>query len=93
MLKFYVNNCPTRCNYTLFILPVNCSTYFGWFLHPSSGTQITVSTVSGNAQLLLLPVAIVEELRLRSTVICAPDDGWRNHPKRVEQFTGKINCV
>jgi len=21
------------------------------------------------------------------TVICAPDDGWRNHPKHVEQFT------
>ena len=27
------------------------------------------------------------------TVICAPDDGWRNHPKHVEQFTDKINCV
>jgi hypothetical protein len=24
------------------------------------------------------------------TVICAPDDGWRNHPKHVEQFTDKI---
>jgi len=20
------------------------------------------------------------------TVICAPDDGWNNHPKHVEQF-------
>ena len=27
------------------------------------------------------------------TVICAPDDGWRNHPKHVEQFTDKIDCV
>jgi len=27
------------------------------------------------------------------TVICAPDDGWRNHPKHVEQFTDEINCV
>jgi len=27
------------------------------------------------------------------TVICAPDDGWRDHPKHVEQFTDKINCV
>jgi len=26
-------------------------------------------------------------------VICTPDDGWRNHPKHVEQFTDKINCV
>jgi len=21
-----------------------------------------------------------------STVVCAPDDGWRYHPKHVEQF-------
>jgi hypothetical protein len=24
---------------------------------------------------------------------CAPDDGWRYHPKHVEQFPDKINCV
>jgi len=61
-----VNKCPTRCNYKQFILSVNCSTYFGWFLHPSSGAQITVSTASGTSQPLLLPVAIVEELGLQS---------------------------
>ena len=33
----YVNKCLTRCNYTQFILFVNCSTCFGWSLHPSSG--------------------------------------------------------
>ena len=27
------------------------------------------------------------------TVICAPDDGWKNHPKYVEQITDKMNCV
>jgi hypothetical protein len=27
------------------------------------------------------------------TVICAPDDGWRYHPKYVEQFPYKIKCV
>ena len=27
------------------------------------------------------------------TVICAPDDGWSYHPKHVEQFPDKINCV
>jgi len=27
------------------------------------------------------------------TVVCAPDDGWRYHPKHVERFPGKINCV
>jgi len=32
--------------YNLFI-SVNCFTCFGWYLHPSSGAHITVSTVSG----------------------------------------------
>ena len=27
------------------------------------------------------------------TVICAPDDGWCYHPKYVEQFPDKINCL
>ena len=52
----YVSKCPTRCNYTKFILSVNYSTCFGWFLHPSSGAQITVSTASGTSQPLWLPV-------------------------------------
>jgi hypothetical protein len=32
--------------YSLF-MSVNCSTCFGWYLHPSSGAHITVSTASG----------------------------------------------
>jgi len=27
------------------------------------------------------------------TVVYAPDDGWWYHPKHVEQFLDKINCV
>ena len=27
------------------------------------------------------------------TVVCTPDDGWRYHPKHVDQFPDKINCV
>ena len=27
------------------------------------------------------------------TVVCVPDDGWWCHPKHVEQFPDKINCV
>jgi hypothetical protein len=27
------------------------------------------------------------------TVVYAPDYGWRYHPKHVEQFPDKINCV
>ena len=26
-------------------------------------------------------------------IVCAPDDGWWYHPKHVEQFPDKINCV
>ena len=28
-------------------ISANCSTCFGWYLHPSSGAHMTVSTVSG----------------------------------------------
>ena len=46
---------------------------------------------------LLLPAAIVEELERssNSSTIVAPEDGWRYHPKHVEQFpdTNKLNIV
>ena len=32
------------------VLSVNCSTCFGWYLHPSSGAHTTVSTASGTCQ-------------------------------------------
>ena len=35
----------------------------------------------------------VTNARCLDTVVCALDDGWRYHPKHVEQFPGKINCV
>jgi len=38
---------PTRCNFTQFILSGHCSTCFGWYLHPSSGAQKTVSVAFG----------------------------------------------
>ena len=62
----YFCNCPTRCDYiqfiiflqlsnkmrlyTVYYISVNCSTCFGWYLHPSSGAQTTVSTASGTCQ-------------------------------------------
>ena len=46
---------------------------------------------------LLLPAAIAagssNGVTAVDTVVCAPDDGWRFHPKHVEQFPDKINCV
>ena len=48
ILKYqYSNIYPTRCNVTQFILSGNCSTCFGWYHHPSSGAQTTVTTASG----------------------------------------------
>ena len=48
---FYCSNLyPTRCNVTQLILSGNCSTCFGWYHHPSSGAQTTVSTASGICQ-------------------------------------------
>ena len=44
------------------------------------------TTATGSSNLWLVPDAV-------DTVICAADDGWRDHPKHVEQFTDKINCV
>jgi len=43
----YYNVCPTKCNVTQFILSGNCSTCFGWYHHPLSGAQTTISTASG----------------------------------------------
>jgi len=60
----YSNICPTRCNVTQFILSGNCSTCFGWYHHPSSGAQTTISTASGIYTPLLLPAAVVERLEL-----------------------------
>ena len=49
---------------------------------------------------LLLPAAIVADSSngvtntdAVDTVVGAPDDGWWYHPKHVEQFPDKINCV
>ena len=33
--------------YTVLFISGNCSTGFGWYLHPSSGAHTTVSTASG----------------------------------------------
>jgi hypothetical protein len=28
-----------------------------------------------------------------NTVVCAPDDGWKYHPKNAEKFPDKIICM
>jgi hypothetical protein len=90
--KAHSNICPTKCNVTQFILSGNCSTCFGWYLHPSSGVHTTVSKASGICHAVTAVTAwqIPDAV---DTVLCAPDDGWRYHPKHVQQFPDKRNCV
>ena len=90
---------PTRCNITQFILSGNCSTGFGWYHNAPSGAQTTVSSASGichtvaaiyryrgrvGTGLSVLWVAYATHSTLKPT---------QNHPKHVEQFPDKINCV
>jgi hypothetical protein len=77
---------------------------FGWYLHPSSGVQTTVSTASDVCHTVTvicryrgrvgtgLSVLWVAYVDIR-TVVFAPEDGWRHHPKHAEQFPDKLNCV
>ena len=66
----------------------NCSTCFGWYLHPSLGAHTTLSTASGTCQTSTatchysgrqVPDAV-------DTVVSAPVGGWRYHLKHVQQF-------
>ena len=78
----------------------NCSTCFGWYFHPSSGAHTTVSTASGICHTVTAICRYrrragtglsVDAVDCRpdavDTVVCAPDDGWKYHPKHVEQFS------
>jgi len=60
--KWYYNIYPTRCNVAQFILSENCSTCFGWYIHPSLRAHKSLSTASGicytvTATCYLLPAA------------------------------------
>ena len=81
--------------YSLFI-SINCSTCFGWYLHPSSGAHINslmrplllpIVNVTSRSRQVAVTVSLMPDTV--ETVIWAPDDGWRYHPKHVEQFTDK----
>ena len=77
----YVLRCsniyPTRCNVTQFILSGNCSTCFGWYHHPLSGAQTTVSTASDNCHtvtatcryICILALVIQRAQRMRCMIL------------------------
>jgi hypothetical protein len=56
-----VNNCPTRCDFVQFLFPPNCSTYFGWYLHPSSRARVHCNYSIWHSSNRMLPSAVVEE--------------------------------
>jgi len=81
--------------HSLFI-SVKRSTCFGWYFHPSSGAHNTVFTVSGiietiTATIQSRPRQVTVMVSLMpntvNTVLWAPDDGWKYHPKHVERLT------
>ena len=68
-------------------VPNQCAV--GGVLHPqhthTSSNSSTIAADSSNG-VTKIPDAV-------DTVVCAPDDGPWYHPKHVEQFPDKINCV
>jgi hypothetical protein len=73
----------------------NCSTCFGWYLHPSSGAHTNVSTAPGICHTVTATCRYRGRVGVDAvdTIVCAPDDGWKYQPKHVEQFLDIINCV
>jgi hypothetical protein len=80
--------------------------YLKTSLHISSGTSThhqerkQLSTASGICHAVTatcrkrqVAVTVWQIPDTVDTVACAPDDGWWSHPKHVEQFPDKINCV
>jgi len=55
-----------------FILSGNCSTCFGWYLHPSSGAHTTVCTASGISQTVTATVYFIWKLLYMFRVVPPP---------------------
>ena len=62
--------------------------YLETALHVSGGTT---THHQERKQLYLQHLVFVTPLLLSAAIVI--DDGWRYHPKHVEQFPDKINCV
>jgi hypothetical protein len=63
------NNCPTRCDFVQFLFPANCSTCFGWHLHPSSQVWMNCNYSIWHWSNCMLPTAVVQESVLNRTVV------------------------
>ena len=61
-----------------------------WVVYATHSTLKPVPTLP---RLQRVAVTVWQIPHAVDTVVCAPDDVWGYHPKYVEQFLNKINCV
>jgi hypothetical protein len=78
-IPIYIQQDPTL--HSIFISG-NCSSCFGWYLHPSSGAHTTVSTA------FVICHTVTATCRYRGRVGTA-EQFQLFHPKHVEQFPDK----
>ena len=60
----------------------NCSTCFGWYHHPSSGAQITVSTASGICHTITVPCHYRGRVGTVLSVLCT---AWHTQTRAVSR--------
>jgi len=56
-------------------------------------TNLQHTQTSSNSSTIVIAVTVCQIPDDVDRVVCADDDGWWYHPKHVEQFPDKINCV
>ena len=61
----------------------NCSTCFGWYLHPSSGAHTTVSTASVICHTVMDKVKLLIKCIWRCKNIVRLKSSWTYHLKRI----------
>jgi hypothetical protein len=92
-INFGIINSITKLHLVGISIELHSLFYLETALHVSGGTT---THHQERKQLYLQHLVVVTPLLLPDavdTVVCAPDDWWRYHPKHVEQFPDKINCV
>jgi hypothetical protein len=85
----YSNIYPTRCKFTQYILSGNCSTCFGWYLHPSSGAQTTVSPASGISHTNSTHYSVTNTRCCRCS--CLRCCGWVEVPPEIFRAVSRQN--
>ena len=61
-----------------------------WVAYATHSTLKPIPTLPRQRQVAITVWQIPDAA---DTIVCAPDDGWWYHPKHVQQFPDKINCL